>query len=359
MTEDKTENLLQGTVMAVQANYYFVSTDKQELLCTRRSRLKKIGQKVMVGDRVKVIEPEVKDGRGSIVEILPRQNQLSRPAIANVDHLLLVFALKDPPLDACQLSRFLVKAESTHIPLSLCLNKADLVTETEQEHWYSKLQTWGYDPIIVSVLNQKSMSQLRAQLSGKITILAGPSGVGKSTLTNALIPEVNQRVNSVSGKLHLGRHTTRHVELFSLPGEGFLADSPGFNQPNLQCDPQELELYFPEIRQLLAQKYCQFGDCLHCDEPNCAVRGEWERYPHYLKFLTELTELSEQQQQKPDQESQLKLKIGDAGEHYYEPKLATKKYRRISRREKHQTLQEKVRYQTLEELSAQFGEEEE
>ncbi|ELR99759.1 small ribosomal subunit biogenesis GTPase RsgA [Gloeocapsa sp. PCC 73106] len=358
MREEKSENRLLGTVMAVQANYYFVCTDDKELLCTCRGRLKKIGQKAMVGDKVKVIEPAVRDGRGSIVEILPRHNLLSRPAIANVDHLLLLFALKDPPLEAWQLSRFLVKAESTQIKLSLCLNKADLVTDTERQDWHSRVQTWGYEPIIVSVTSQLGMSQLQARLDGKITILAGPSGVGKSTLTNALIPEVNQRVNTVSGKLHLGRHTTRHVELFSLPGSGFIADSPGFNQPDLQSEPRELALYFPEIIKLLSEKNCQFNDCLHRDEPNCAVRGDWERYPHYLKFLEELTELSSQQQQKPDLESQVKLKIGSAGEHYYEPKLESKKYRRLSRREKHQTLQEQVRYQTVEELAAEFEEEE-
>ena len=348
MSQERSEDQVQGTVMAIQANYYFVRTDSKELLCTCRTRLKKIGQKVMVGDRVKTVEPTGSDGRGSIIAILPRSNELSRPAIANVDHLLLLFAFTDPPLDPWQLSRFLVKAESSQINLTLCLNKADLVTEGERQQWCTKLREWGYQPIIVSVTTGMGLVKLQERLQQKTTILAGPSGVGKSTLTNALIPAVHQRVNTVSGKLHHGRHTTRHVELFPLPGDGFLADSPGFNQPDLDCHQSDVAQYFPEIRRLLAQNNCQFNDCLHHDEPNCAVGSDWERYEHYLKFLEEVIALESQKQHQADPESQLKLKIRSSGTEYYEPKLESKKYRRLSRREKHQTLTE---------LSQEFEEE--
>lgn len=345
-----------GTVMAAQANYYFVQTPSRELLCTCRSRLKKTGQKVMVGDHVKVIEPSGSDDRGSIIAILPRETVVSRPAIANVNHLLLVFALQNPPLDAWQLSRFLVKAESTQIPLTLCLNKADLVTTRQQEQWRVTLHNWGYAPILVSVTESLGISELLSKLENKITILAGPSGVGKSTLTNSLIPNVNQRVNSVSGKLNHGRHTTRHVELFSLPGNGLIADSPGFNQPDFSCSPDQLPGYFPEISQRLQESRCQFKNCLHRDEPNCAVRGDWERYEHYLKFLAEVLEANQRQQQRPTEESHLKLKIGNSGQEYYEPKLASKKYRRISRRAKHQTLQDQIKDHSLADLTEQLGE---
>lgn len=350
------EKELIGTVMAIQANYYFVETETKEILCTRRSMLKKTGQKVMVGDRVKVIEPPNSDSRGSIISVLPRKSKLLRPAIANLDHLLLVFALKQPPLDAWQLSRFLVKAESTGIPLTLSLNKADLASESEKKYWESTVGSWGYEPIMVSVTQKTGTTELLSRLENKISILAGPSGVGKSTLINYLIPTVTQRVNTVSGKLNHGRHTTRHVELFPLPGNGLIADSPGFNQPDLHCSPSQVAEYFPEIRNILKDNHCQFSDCLHRDEPNCIVRGEWERYEHYLKFLSEAIAANEQEQQRPNQESTLKVKIGELGEAYYEPKLETKKYRRRSRRSKHQQLQDQAKYNTLAELTEELGE---
>jgi ribosome biogenesis GTPase len=136
-----------------------------------------------------------------------------------------------------------------------------------------------------------------------------------------------------------------------LPDRGLLADSPGFNQPDLDCPPADLAKYFPEARERLAQENCQFSNCLHRDEPNCVVREDWERYQYYLKFLDEAIARQQIQQQQRDQESTLKLKIKDDGKHQYEPKLETKKYRRSSRRERQQNLQGNVsRYQTLEEL---------
>ncbi len=336
-----------GMVVAVQANFYQVrlhpvddANQPQYLLCTRRTRLKKIGQKVIVGDWVTIEEPDFQGGRGAISEVLPRKTRLDRPLIANADHILLVFAVAEPDLDAWQLSRFLVKAESTSLSVSLCFNKTDLISENQQKQWQERLSNWGYDSIFVSIKHQRNLEKLTEQLTGKTSILAGPSGVGKSSLINYFIPAGSQRTNQVSGKLQKGRHTTRHVELFDLPDGGLLADSPGFNQPDLKTHPQELELYFPEIRHRLAQGSCQFKDCLHRHEPHCVVRGEWERYDHYLKFLEETLAYQSALQQRPDQESSLKLKTKGSGQQEYEPKLSSKKYRRQSRRSKHQKLQD-------------------
>jgi ribosome biogenesis GTPase / thiamine phosphate phosphatase len=358
-SQTPTEKLsaLFGTVVAVQANFYRVRLDRgaaeeipQYLLCTRRSRLKKIGQQVMVGDRVSIEEPDLADGRGAIADVFPRQSELERPPVANAEQILLAFAIEEPTLDAWQLSRFLVKAESTNMNLCLCLNKIDLVSATKRQQWQQRLQGWGYDPVFISVATQEGLEQLLPRLEGKITILAGPSGVGKSSLINWLIPAVNQRVGRVSGKLQKGRHTTRHVELFELPGGGLLADTPGFNQPNLDSDPLQLAQYFPEARMRLDRDRCQFNNCMHRDEPNCVVRGDWERYEHYLKFLEEAIAKQESLQQRPDEESSLKLKIKASGQQQYEPKLASKKYRRQSRREKHQSLQELYDNQSLDRL---------
>lgn len=349
-----------GTVVAVQANFYHVRLDQalrdsnnsqlSHLLCTRRTRLKKIGQSVMVGDRVIIEEPDYQDARGAISQVLPRKTELSRPPVANAEQILLVFALEEPPLEPWQLSRFLVKAESTNIPFRLCLNKADLMPYTQQKTWQESLEEWGYNPLFISVMTFQGLEELKDCLNSKITILAGPSGVGKSSLINALIPDVKQRVNKVSGKLQKGRHTTRHVELFELPAGGLIADTPGFNQPNLQCEPPQLIEYFPEAKQPLKQGNCQFKDCLHRGEPNCVIDQNWERYEHYLTFLEEAITQQESTQNKGNQESTLKLKIKASGQEYYEPKLESKKYRRSSRREKHQNLQELYENQSLEQL---------
>jgi ribosome biogenesis GTPase / thiamine phosphate phosphatase len=356
-----------GTVVAVQANFYRVRREEgrrekrerndpspQYLLCTRRTRLKKIGQQVMVGDRVLVEEPDYKDGRGAIAEVLERATELKRPPVANAEQILLLFALEEPKLDTWQLSRFLVKAQSTSLELCLCLNKADLISEAQQQQWRQRLVSWGYEPIFISVATQAGIEKLFPRLEQKISILAGPSGVGKSSLINWLIPEVKQRVSQVSGKLQKGRHTTRHVELFELPGGGLLADTPGFNQPDLDYDPAQLALFFPEARRKLAQGSCQFNDCLHREEPNCVVRGDWERYEYYLKFLEEAIARQEALQRSPDEESTLKLKIKGSGQAKYEPKLESKKYRRRSRRERHQDLQDLYDSRSVDKLDEEF-----
>jgi ribosome biogenesis GTPase len=354
---------LLGTVLAVQANYYQVQIDlglgnagekivasesvashstiqSPKLLCTRRSRLKKIGQKVMVGDRVRIEEPDWAGGRGAIAEVLPRQTLLDRPPVANANQILLVFALADPPIDAYQLTRFLIKAESTGLEICLCLNKSDLVTLEQLNEWRKRLQSWGYQPVFISVRAKTGLLELNAQLRNQMTVLAGPSGVGKSSTINYLIPDINLRVGEVSGKLSRGRHTTRHVELFELPSDGLLADTPGFNQPDLDCAPEELVYYFPEARERLAQARCQFSDCLHRDEPNCVVRGDWERYDYYLDLLAEAIAKQEYLNQQADPESAMKLKTKGKGHSQYEPRLEAKKYRRLSRRTQQQALQE-------------------
>ena len=358
-----------GTVVAVQANFYQVRLENnlvarqlagdtssstfepnQFLLCTRRSRLKKIGQKVMVGDRVLIEEPDWQDARGAIGEVLSRTTELQRPPVANAELILLVFAVSEPTLDPWQLSRFLVKAESTTLKLCLCLNKCDLITSQQQQQWQQRLEQWGYRASYISVKQQSGIDELSSRLAGKITVVAGPSGVGKSSLIDALIPTINLRVGKVSGKLQRGRHTTRHVELFELPGGGLLADSPGFNQPDLDFPPDNLAHYFPEARVRLQQQSCQFSNCLHRDEPNCAVRGDWERYEYYLDFLDKAIARQESLQQQPDEESNLKLMVKRSGKNQYEPKLQTKKYRRMSRNVKNQNLQDIYDRQLEEEL---------
>lgn len=363
MINQQTEHsLLSGTVTAVQANFYQVRLAKvqqvqeksiQYLLCTRRTRLKKIGQKVMVGDRVMVEEPDWQACRGAIAEVYPRTTELQRPPVANANRILLVFAVAEPTLDPWQLSRFLVKAETTDLELCLCLNKCDLIGIEQQQQWKTRLINWGYKPIFISTKNQQGIESLLKLLQNSITIVAGPSGVGKSSLINQLIPTIELKVGKISGKLQRGRHTTRHVELFELPGGGLLADSPGFNQPDLTCEPSELARYFPEAKERLKQGSCQFSDCLHLDEPNCLVRGDWERYQYYREFLEVAIAYQKTIQENPDEETHTKLKVKKSGKMQYEPKLASK-YRRRSRRHKHQSLHYLDREEEIEEPKQDF-----
>lgn len=342
-----------GTVLSFQANYYRVQLDQSyplstdeglvtvtSLLCTRRSRLKKIGQRVMVGDRVYVEEPDWQGQRGAIAQVLPRQTELDRPPIANATQLMLVFALAEPDLEPLQLSRFLAKAESTDLAVTLCLSKADLASSEVRQHWCDRLQSWGYAPIIFSTYADQNLEAIAQHCQHQMSVISGPSGVGKSSLINYLIPDADLRVGEVSGKLGKGRHTTRHVELFELSGDGLLADTPGFNQPDLTCHPSELANFFPEARQRLAQDSCQFSNCLHRDEPNCVVRGDWERYEHYLLFLEEAIAHQDATERLGDAESTLKAKTGESGHIQYEPKLETKKYRRESRKTQRQSLRD-------------------
>lgn len=351
---------LVGMVLAAQANYYWVRLDHPlsesqvasleqakageadlplTLLCTRRSRLKKIGQQVVVGDRVWVEEVDWTDCRGAIAGVFPRESELDRPPISNADQVVLVFALADPPLEPYQLSRFLIKAESTGLEVCLTLSKSDLVSPGEQRQWQDRLIAWGYEPVLISIRTGMGLADLRQRLEGRVSVISGPSGVGKSSLINHLIPTLNLRTGEVSGKLGRGRHTTRHVELFELPTGGLLADTPGFNQPELNSAPEDLAGYFPEVRRRLEVARCQFSDCLHRDEPNCAVRGDWERYEHYLDFLETAIARQEALEKQGDGESTVKQKMGRQGQLHYEPKLESKKYRRTSRRSQQQALQ--------------------
>lgn len=358
-----------GSVLAVQANYYWVQLDGGAdfplagsgltlpsplalsaspdspdsplplLLCTRRAKLKKLGQRVSVGDRVLVEEPDWVGGRGAIAAVLPRRNFLERPPIANVDQVILVFALKEPDLDSQQLTRFLVQIEHSGLVLRLVLSKSDLVSLAERQAWCDRLRQWGYTAHCLSAQTGEGIAALLAELQGCTSVLAGPSGVGKSSLINRLIPTADLRVGAVSGKLARGRHTTRHVQLLPLPQGGFLADTPGFNQPELTCFPHELAACFPEIRQRLQMEACQFTDCLHNEEPNCVVRGDWERYEHYRVLLAEAIAYEAQFNQQATPDPQLKRRMGQSGQAYYEPRLARKKYRRPSRRTEQQAIE--------------------
>lgn len=298
---------LPGRVVALQANYCLVDldgpcelgTDGSEpgrggrLLCTRRTRLDKSGLQVCVGDRVMVASVDWRARRGSVVGLEPRHNLLQRPAVANVSQVVVVASLAEPGLDPLQLTRFLITAEATGQPVQVVLSKADLLPAAEVEAWCRRLEGWGYTPVAVSTHTGAGLAALRRQLGQPgIAVLCGPSGVGKSSLLNALAPDLELRVAAVSGRLRRGRHTTRHVELFPLAPGALVADSPGFNTPALPSDPQILVAAFPELLARLRASPCRFANCRHQGDPGCAMGGTWDRHGLYGRCLEEVEALA-------------------------------------------------------------------
>jgi ribosome biogenesis GTPase len=189
-------------------------------------------------------------------------------------------------LDPLQLTRFLLTAERTGVAVELVLTKADLLEPAAARAWAERLRGWGYGPLLVSAREGTGMAELRERLREPgIAVLCGPSGVGKSSLINALLPELALRVSAVSGRLQRGRHTTRHVELYPLAPGALLADTPGFNRPDLPADPLALGPLFPEVRQRLDGRSCRFSNCLHRGDPGCAVGSDWDRHGLYLACL--------------------------------------------------------------------------
>jgi ribosome biogenesis GTPase len=210
--------------------------------------------------------------------------------VANVGRVVVVVSLKEPEPDPMQITRFLVSAEHLDLPVELVLSKADGLPSEWLEAWCERLAAWGYAPLPVSTQTGLGLEALAQHLARPgISVLCGPSGVGKSSLLNALVPGLALRVAPVSGRLQRGRHTTRHVELVSLPGhpDALLADTPGFNRPALPSTPSELVRCFPELRAL-AHQPCRFTDCRHSGESGCAIGDGWPRHALYRQCLAEV-----------------------------------------------------------------------
>ena len=296
-------NNLKGIVISLKANFLIVEIDYQDseddlfdqfhgkirLLCTRRSKLDYRGLFIDVGDIVFVESIDYKNKRGVIFEVEPRKSFLKRPAVANVTLVSICISLEQPLFDMEQASRFLLTAECADIKPLIILTKIDLITENDLILYVNKLKNWGYECIPVSIKNSQSIDLLMERFKKtKLTVLAGPSGVGKTSLINHLIPIVSLPTSSVSRKLRRGRHTTRHVELFPIGDGSLLADTPGFNRPEIVSKPSDFANLFPEFRIQLTASKCKFRNCLHRDEPGCVINKDFERYSFYRQSLEEM-----------------------------------------------------------------------
>lgn len=285
----------EGIVLRGVGGFYRVLLDDGRMVdCRPRGRLRKDGTTLLAGDRVTV--DLLPDGTGAVESVAPRRTQLRRPAVANIDQVVVVMALTDPPPNYLLLDRLLTVAEAAGLEPVLCWTKADLCTEDEIAAVVSPYREAGYPVIVTSTVTGRGIEELRAALHHHISTFAGPSGAGKSSLLNALDPALNRQTGEVSRKLGRGRHTTRLVELVPLPSGGLVADTPGFSQLDVTTIPKsELGRCMREFVRFASE--CRFPGCLHRAEPGCAVRAAVDageihprRYHHYLELLQEIEE---------------------------------------------------------------------
>ena len=297
---------IEGVVISSTGSWYRVATENGELDCRIRGRLRLKGIRstnpVVVGDRV-MVEPD--DESSAIVEILPRRNYIIRRASnlskeshiigANIDRALLIVTLHSPSTPVEFVDRFLVTCEAYNVPVTIVLGKADTLTgehEAEAEEFTAIYQDAGYDLIRLSSTTGEGIAQIRELLKGHTTLIAGNSGVGKSTLVSVIDPELDIRTGEISESHHKGKHTTTFSTMYRIE-EGYIIDTPGIKGFGLiDIDSKELCRYFPEMMRLAPD--CRFYNCTHTPEPGCAVQEgvkqgivAWSRYESYLKILDE------------------------------------------------------------------------
>lgn len=286
--------MAQGQIRKALSGYYYVEQDGELIQCRGRGVFRNRGESPLVGDIVDFTKEG--DSDGYVMKIHPRKNELVRPPIANVDQAILVFSVKEPAFNTVLLDRFLVVLESFHIEPIICLTKMDLLTDEELvaiQPYIEDYEHIGYEVITTYKDDTSLLERIQPMLEGKMTVLAGQSGVGKSTLLNTLIPALNLKTGIISQSLGRGKHTTRHVELIEVCG-GLLADTPGFSSFDFDTiEKEELTACFPEFLRI--SEGCKFRGCLHMKEPKCAVKSALEtgeiknyRYEHYEQFLQEI-----------------------------------------------------------------------
>lgn len=279
------------------AGFYYIHAENGDIYeCKAKGIFRKDNQKPLVGDQVEITILDEKEKKGNLVRILPRKNALIRPAVANVDQAFVIFAMEDPKPNFLLLDRFLIMMEQAGVPAIICFNKKDLASEEELASLYQIYTECGYKVILSSAKCEEGMDEIKELLRGKTTVVAGPSGVGKSSLTNLMQEDVQMETGEISKKLKRGRHTTRHSQVISVGENTYLMDTPGFSSLYLtDMEEQELKDYFPEFGKY--EGNCRFLGCRHIHEPGCAVKEAVKnqeisklRYEDYLSLHEELKE---------------------------------------------------------------------
>lgn len=287
---------MQGRIVKGIAGFYDVYVEgRGTYVCKAKGIFRKDNRKPLVGDYVTVESISEQDMEGSITGIMPRQNELIRPQVANVDQTLLIFALKSPLPNYLLLDKLILQYLQQNVPILLCFNKEDLVDEADVEKVRQMYAKSGCEVLFTSAVNGEGIDRVVSLLKGKTTSVAGPSGVGKSSLINCMQSNRQMETGEISAKLLRGRHTTRHSEIIPVGDETYIMDTPGFTSYDVTGMLQEqLQDYYEEFKPYTD---CRFQPCSHIHEPDCSVKraveaGEIpeERYEHYMQIYRELEE---------------------------------------------------------------------
>lgn len=288
---------MQGKIIKGIAGFYYIyAEDGNVYECKAKGIFRKDNFKPLVGDNVEITVLNEEEKEGSVTSILPRRNSLIRPAVANVDQAFLIFAMENPKPNFLLLDRFLIMMKQQEIPAVICFNKKDVGEKEEMEKLYEIYTGCGYRVVLSSAYEGEGMDEIHEILKGKTTVVAGPSGVGKSSITNCMQGEVQMETGEISKKLKRGKHTTRHSQVIPVEKNTFLVDTPGFSSLYLtDMKEEELRDYFPEF--VMYEPQCRFQGCMHIHEPGCAVKKalsegkiSQQRYDNYLALYEELKE---------------------------------------------------------------------
>ncbi len=288
---------MEGKIVKGIAGFYYVHVVGFGLYeCKAKGIFRKRKIKPLIGDHVEITILDEKEKTGNIIEILPRKNELIRPAVSNIDQAMVIFAAAQPDPNLNLLDRFLLLMAKQEVPVIICFNKKDIVEQQEQDFLYQIYEKCGYDVIFTSTYTKEGIDIVQEKLRGKTTVLAGPSGVGKSSMMNLLQPNANMETGAVSEKIKRGKHTTRHSEIIHIEGNTYVMDTPGFSSIWIdQFEKEELRNYFMEFLEFEPQ--CKFQGCLHINEPICGVKNAFQegkisktRYENYVTLYEELKE---------------------------------------------------------------------
>ena len=284
-----------GKIIKGIAGFYYVHIVERGVYeCRAKGIFRKDHVKPLVGDNVEIDILDEQEKTGNLIKILPRKNTLIIPAVANIDQTLVIFAVSGPKPNLNLLDRFLVMMRWQNVDTIICFNKKDLGSEEDCQALAEIYKGCKSQILFVSAGKHEGIEKIAGLLEGKTTTVAGPSGVGKSSLINLLCPEANMETGEISRKIDRGKHTTRHSELFHMGNGTYLLDTPGFSSLNLpEMEKEELQELFPEFYEF--EPYCRFQGCVHDREPDCGVKEAVEkgsisrvRYESYVDMLHEI-----------------------------------------------------------------------